>query len=355
MKTLSKRHRGFALIITLTLMILLTVIAVGLLTLSSIALRSSANQDNQNIAQANARLAMMMAIGELQKSAGDDRRITADGSIYNGAIHPHAVGVWKSWSPKMIENPTGNAPDYLTPKSNTGFVSWLVSGEDPALRTTKWAVTGTLTDPIKLFNTAQDGFDLAGSQVAVKNSITPDKLAWVVSQAATKAKINVAGPETNSLVANDSLQAQSRPSLGVGTTFKNPTGGWDLRASRVSSMSQTKLDNAIWNGVVGSANFTTQGYGVLADVTKGGLKTDLSLGFELSEADFKQDQWAGVKNPFRYASAPTLGSFANYNGERPLFAPLNGSGTVPASLSFSPANVSFEFPSAAVPTFTTLR
>jgi len=77
-------------------MILLTVLAVGLLSLSTISLRSVSRQAATDIARANARMALMLALGELQKSTGDDRRITADGAIFPSAKHPNAVGVWKS-------------------------------------------------------------------------------------------------------------------------------------------------------------------------------------------------------------------------------------------------------------------
>jgi type II secretory pathway pseudopilin PulG len=56
---------GFTLVVTLSLMILLTVIAVGLLTLSSISLRSSAQTQALATARANARLALALAIGDL--------------------------------------------------------------------------------------------------------------------------------------------------------------------------------------------------------------------------------------------------------------------------------------------------
>lgn len=128
--------RGFALIVTLSLMILLTVIAVGLLSLSAVSLRSTSQGSARAEAQANARLALMLAIGELQKQAGADTRITAPADILNPA-NPPLTGVWKSWEGTNHET-TGQlagrpkAPAYTkkteTASSGGRFVSWLVSG-----------------------------------------------------------------------------------------------------------------------------------------------------------------------------------------------------------------------------------
>ena len=79
---ISRRNtNGFALVVTLSLMILLTIIAVGLLSLSSIALRSSGTGAAQAQASSNAKLALMLAIGDLQRSLGPDTRVSANAGV----------------------------------------------------------------------------------------------------------------------------------------------------------------------------------------------------------------------------------------------------------------------------------
>ena len=63
----NRKLRGFALIVTLSLMILLTVVAVGLLSLASVTLRSTSQAQSMATARANSRMAMMLALGDLQK------------------------------------------------------------------------------------------------------------------------------------------------------------------------------------------------------------------------------------------------------------------------------------------------
>ncbi len=92
---------GFALVVALSLMILSTIIAVGLLTLSSVSLRASSQGNSTAEARANARLALMLALGDLQKHLGPDRAITAPSEILatpNASIaKPNTTGVWESW------------------------------------------------------------------------------------------------------------------------------------------------------------------------------------------------------------------------------------------------------------------
>ena len=72
---------GFALIATVSLMVLLVMIATAMLSLSTIELRSSHRTDAMIEAKANARMALVIALGDLQKYAGPDQRVTANGAI----------------------------------------------------------------------------------------------------------------------------------------------------------------------------------------------------------------------------------------------------------------------------------
>jgi hypothetical protein len=139
-RKVSRNPSGFALVVTVSLMILLTVIAVGLLGLSAISLRTGSQSAAHAEARANARLALMLAIGELQKQAGPDTRITAPADILEDS-NPPLIGVWKSWEGADHET-SGNlagrpkAPDYTQKTKTAGnsgrFLNWLVSGANSA-------------------------------------------------------------------------------------------------------------------------------------------------------------------------------------------------------------------------------
>lgn len=74
-------ERGFVLVATLLMLVLLVVIGVGMLGLSAIALRQSTHELAVAEARANARLALMLALGDLQRLAGPDARFTATADI----------------------------------------------------------------------------------------------------------------------------------------------------------------------------------------------------------------------------------------------------------------------------------
>lgn len=67
------RNSGFALISTISIMVLLLIVALAMLSLSTIEVRGSENARATEEARANARMALIYAIGELQKSSGQTR------------------------------------------------------------------------------------------------------------------------------------------------------------------------------------------------------------------------------------------------------------------------------------------
>lgn len=343
-------------------MILLTVIAVGLLSLSAISLRSSANGEANARAYANARLAVMFAIGELQKQAGDDRRITANASILSeSAPQANLTGVWSSWSLDAAAQPDRDVPGAIYEEQKTElFRSWLVSSPNlKSLQNRDWAKTAPpVNDPnwISLFSLAGNGFDLTAQSVAVPSGA----MAWAVSQENTKAKINVGGPETEA-ATNVALQVQSRPSLALSDTLTQPTKEWNLRASRLLSFNQVTLDPDLSAGDSAVAaragvSHTVHSQGLMTDAVKGGLKTDLSLGFEMSDADFAKPKWDEVPNPFRTPrTANGFSSPNSYEGQQGLFLPLKENPIASSIIRYDVASVSFRFYAAAVPTFDHLR
>lgn len=107
-----KRPSGFALVVTLTLMILLTMVAVSLLSLSAISQRGSTQGEAQAMAQANAKLALMIALGELQKEMGPDMRVSAESALLTVTCKPRrstgspSPAGWPATTPEA----TGSTP-----------------------------------------------------------------------------------------------------------------------------------------------------------------------------------------------------------------------------------------------------
>ena len=138
----SKDRPGFALVITLSLMVLLTVIAVGLLGLSAISLRSSSQEDARSIARANARMALMIALGELQNEMGPDMRVSAQSALFDSNPSTETVeGVgqsqwlasydaWGDWLTANYARPGGGTlriADTYGPRREKMFRRWLIS------------------------------------------------------------------------------------------------------------------------------------------------------------------------------------------------------------------------------------
>ena len=93
-------RRGFSLVATVSVLILLALLAAALLTLSTSTLRSDRREAAMSEARANARMALVLAIADLQKHLGPDQRVSARAAILEtGATplpHRNWLGAWKN-------------------------------------------------------------------------------------------------------------------------------------------------------------------------------------------------------------------------------------------------------------------
>ncbi|RYD22276.1 MAG: hypothetical protein EOP88_08705 [Verrucomicrobiaceae bacterium] len=351
-------RRGFALVVTLLLMMIMTVIGVGLLGLSAVELRRQSNGQGSSTARANARLGLMVALGELQNELGDDRRVSADASIFADTKNPAAVGVWNGWSPNLTSRSnvsTSPSVDYAEPKRQAGFRGWLVSSKEPAdTRELEWHNSPPADDVARLFGMDDSGFELDAQKIKVGKG---GNYAWAVTQENTRAKINIGSDDKARRDPGDALQAPARPHLALSTMLKQPETDWPRRRSTVTDFPQVTLDEEYGASreTLGQAraHFTVQSNSLLTNTVDGGLKTDLSTGFGMKDEDFASDTWSSgdrtITNPFRSTSVAT------YKGEKNLYAPMVTSSQVQVLLDFPPASVNHKYQANGVPTFDLLR
>lgn len=359
---ISELQNGFTLIVVVSLLVLITLVGIGMLSLSAVELRRSNQAEARSIAKANARMGLMMAMGQLQRELGDDRRVTADGAIYTNTRNPSAVGVWNGWSPDLAArsaSATTARVNYTTPKGQTGFRSWLVSSAAPEkVRQLTWHTIdpSTATSSLPLFTERSSGYQLSAERVPCLSNGQSGAFAWAVAQENTKARINLGTDEAKRIRAEDQLHTPSRPNLTNSTVFQHPTSNWPQRSVLVSDMPQAALDAGFGasqeNALKAGRNFTTSSVSLLTNGVTGGLKVDFSTGFEMSDQDFRADTWntsqGNVSNPFR-------GAAATYRGQRPLFQPAHRDPSVTVFMNFDPASVDHKFDVNGVPTFETLR
>ena len=295
---IAKRKKGFTLIITISLLVLLTMVAVGVLSLSSVTLRSSTQGNAMSIARSNAKLALMIALGDLQKSIGPDKAITATSEIISeNPSKYNLTGVWSSSDRAPGATGAGVVKAEL-------FQKWLVSDtnrEQTSLL--NYTTTGTFENPIELAgkNTFSD------SNIPEEDRITAGlvsissagkkqgNFAYHVADEAVKARINsYRDPEQNETLAKKrALLVGQRPVVDV---IKARDGSrLDFLPNDTNSMAYGKavgfeerfvninqFDLYDSSKEVGKfrKHITPYSMGLLTDVRNGGLKQDLTAMFE---------------------------------------------------------------------------
>ena len=315
----SGMSKGFALVVTLLLLVLLSLLCLGMLSLSSISLRASVGNSDISKARSNARMALMLAIGQLQKEMGPDQRVSASGAIISGATvnHPHWTGVWDSWKAgsdtsgedEPSEHSTiagvsdsGMAPSYETSRQDH-FRSWLVSlhpGEaNQVSLPTTLVLDGVVrpegaADAVRLVGEGSLGTGSAAEDyvsarlLPVKSSVTGSAVSgrygWWVGDESQKARV-MADSFVTSPASNDAekiYRSQSPGSTGTvaiagleGLSNETQLDGIPSLAS-LDLVDANRDDDDTSKPAEFFHKITPYTYSVLADVREGGLKRDLS-------------------------------------------------------------------------------
>ncbi|MGC4013896.1 MAG: hypothetical protein QM755_05175 [Luteolibacter sp.] len=313
------RRNGFALVAVLLMMVLLTLVGLGMLSLSTVALRSSSHEDAMLRARANARLALQLAVGQLQTLAGPDKRVTAPAAIFTGTGEGQAnlTGVWEGWK----WDGQGEVPDWRQEKEKR-FKGWLVSSPDPAATAREDFVTAaSSTETVELVtaNSGEQAVKAPLMTVALGRSAQDGKLAWATFDEAQKASVSVPHETKEATFANqyDRMGAAARPGYAAVTAHD-----WKVLAAKETEV--RKLVTPQQTALVGidkdSRGFhdiTTGTRGLLTNVADGGIAGDLSRLFDTASlpADFeKRFLYSGT-------DTPRIAPPARFSGANPMPSP----------------------------------
>ena len=317
------RH-GFSLVAAVMLMVLIVMILLGVSSLSLIESRAIRQEVHEAAARANARMALMIALGELQKYSGPDQRVTANAAILEGSdsdsviANRHWLGVWKtSYTHRKQEWPLigkVNADVENTPYSIKGAyqdlrhsVAELAHGKWRQQHAETWLVSkrNEMIDPRKrLQENSQDVVKLLGrgtlgelmsEDKLTKNQVLVEKVeinggntegayAWYVSDNNQKACLRAHDQAGNEHLAHEAAPGPN-PALVKRDNGDAPYEDYQkqtqahldkLISYATLSLTQAKnvsLRRALQND---HHHFTSYSPGLFTNTLMGGLRCDLT-------------------------------------------------------------------------------
>ncbi|MCB1129481.1 MAG: hypothetical protein KDN05_00030 [Verrucomicrobiae bacterium] len=309
--------------VSLSLMVLLTIIALGLLTLSSISLRSTTNGNAIAEARANARLALMLAIGQLQKELGPDQRISASASILGkpqnsgtGTSNSTWLGCWNSWAGDNRFIAKRNSESDLAPdiseNRKDSFRRWLVSpavslnlDELDAARSSLSGGSILLVGKGTLGEQAQDEQMARVPSLSIDSASdakrTQGALAWWIGDESQKGLVHAGRNESDlGEPAQVLAEADSPSSIAeeLYPGFNGPSPADEIKKASISRKTLELLSNT--DAKLGSLyhDLTNHARSVMTDVREGGLKRDINLLAEHYDANFDERNGLPITDEF---------------------------------------------------------
>ena len=291
--------RGFALVAVLALLALLVLLVLGLVSVTTLEMRKRNADQARELARSNARLALDLAMADLQRHLGPDQGISAPASVLaregeTAPDQPRWTGVWSSlWtdgSPTWERDDTdGGLRDKRSakdaPNREQRTRAWLVSGgrevnpmSDPGPGAVALVGPGTVGDR------AADQVRAPVVQVTAANR-PGGRLAWWVGDEGVKANVRVPNAHEGktpvpALAAQNgysgllaSQAADETVFTGSGSGSSGPRLASDQRA-RLVTRASFHLSAPGAGG--GFHDLTVVSQGVQANPREGRLKRDLT-------------------------------------------------------------------------------
>ncbi|MES2475852.1 MAG: hypothetical protein V4640_08730 [Verrucomicrobiota bacterium] len=305
-------------------------LAVAMLSVASLESRKRGQLDATATAKANARLALMQAIGQLQRTMGPDQRVSATAQILRQDVsQPHWTGVWRSthengdsiFSRDDLAGSLRDARWQGKMQSADHVIEWLVSGDDKP--------TGTIRNSVRLYQSTKTEPGVEVSRVEVKDAggKVSGHLAWWTGDLGVRANLRTADPRAN-IVADPQSPANGglyRVMASQAADMKLMSGGVETKnddLNRMVSGGMVAFSDAgkTW-ALEHSLDFTVDSAGVLADVARGGLKQDLTAYFEKGEMASSM-QLTGLKDDDPLVGEEAAGAAGRYQRAGPRFGLL---------------------------------
>ncbi|MBC2600418.1 hypothetical protein [Puniceicoccus vermicola] len=314
-------NHGFALIIALSLMALIFLLLLSLAVPTRIGMENLSQAQTRNEARQNALCGLTIALGNLQKQLGVDQRTSGsplflDDSLAATAAPYHWTGIWDT---KELNADGSNNPTY---GENLG---WLVSGYDApnfadAIPTVANLLNpdGTPIDPNSTAVLVGQGSAnsindfVAAPKVTIGNT---GEYAYWVGDEGRKAMTTLSGraergenpyPGNSPNVRTRSLlSAPAHNGVNVLTGLETLQPGndpalandvWKSRSSDEMILAGIRLNNDdLWEEPFQDFyhDISFNSHTLQTNTRDGGLKKDLSLLFELSDADFARTPYSG--------------------------------------------------------------
>ncbi|WP_269522659.1 hypothetical protein [Coraliomargarita parva] len=273
---------GFALIIAISLMAFVLLLVVSIATFIRVESSNSLVIQQRLQAEENARLSLMIALGELQKHAGPDQRVSARSDVTGDAAEAAGnrfwLGIWDStqsaaapvWLVSGNEGLAATDPDYVNPD---------IALADPAVSDqVVWMVddgsVSQASDRVKvprrsIVNTSLDG---SGGY------------AFWVGDDGVKAKVNILSEDNTPSISQNASPTVVSYGYGINQVdaeFENDDFEDDARLENLATLDSL---STLTSGASVARDYfhdlSVDSYGVLSDTKNGGLKQDLTAAFE---------------------------------------------------------------------------